>query len=99
MKSDLSALYPDHLARLAAAYDVLLAAHGLDAVVIAAGSAVLRNRFDDQHWPLAITPAFAHWLPLPEPDAVLVIRAGRRPQLLRVVTDDYWESAPASESD
>jgi Xaa-Pro dipeptidase len=99
MMSDLAALYPDHLARLSAAYDALLARQGLDALVIAAGSAALRNRFDDQHWPLAITPAFAHWLPLPEPDAALVIRAGRRPTLVRVVSDDYWESAPVAESD
>jgi Xaa-Pro dipeptidase len=99
MMSDLSPLYPDHLARLGDAYGDILARHGLDAIVIAAGSATLRNRFDDQHWPLATTPAFAHWLPLPEADAVLVIRAGQRPRLVRVVTDDYWESTPVSESD
>jgi hypothetical protein len=60
-------------------------------VVLAAGAAELRNRFDDQHWPLATTPAFAHWppsSPTPRQDP-------RRPAPhLRAVTDDYWESAP-----
>lgn len=96
---DLAALYADHLATLGRAHDAALASHGLDALVIAAGAADLRNRFDDQHWPLATTPAFAHVVPLPEPDAVLVLRAGRRPRLIRVVTEDYWESPPSCESD
>ncbi len=99
MMSALAALYPDHLATLTTAYDHVLANHALDALIISAGSAALKNRFDDQYRPLATTPAFAHWLPLPEPDAVLVARAGRRPLLIRVVSDDYWETPPACESD
>lgn len=96
--SEIAALYPDHLATLSAAYNEVLARHGLDAIVLAAGAPVLENRFDDQYRPMVATPAFAHWLPLPEPDAVLIVSVGARPRLVRVVTDDYWESPPTAES-
>ena len=99
MTADLAALYDAHLATLGRAHAALLAELQLDALVIAAGGPVLKNRFDDQHWPQATTPAFAHWLPLPEPDAVLVVTAGARPRLIRVVSDDYWELPPRAESE
>ena len=98
MISEIAALYPDHLATLSAAYSEVLARHELDAIVVASGAPALRNRFDDQYRPMATTPAFAHWLPLPEPDAVLILRAGARPRLVRVVTDDYWETPLTAES-
>jgi Xaa-Pro dipeptidase len=99
MTSQSALHYPDHLATLSATYGDALTRLGLDALVIAAGSPPLKNRFDDQHAELSTTPAFAHWLPLPESDAVLVIQAGKRPRLIRVVSDDYWESPPVCESD
>lgn len=96
--SEIAALYPDHLATLSSAYDEVLARHHLDAIVISAGAPALKNCFDDLYRPLSTTPAFAHWLPLPEPDAVLVVSAGARPRLVRVVTDDFWETLPTAES-
>ena len=96
---DLTIPYAAHVATLERAYADALAEHGLDAVVVVAGRATIKNRFDDQWWPLAVTPTFAHWLPLREPDAALVIVPGRRPRLLRVTHDDYWDSAPVAESD
>src|SRR6185436_4857252 len=57
-----------------------------------------RNRFDDQSWPLMPTPAFAHWCPLVEPDAFIVVRAGARPALVRTIVEDYWETTPPPES-
>ncbi|MBK9036465.1 MAG: Xaa-Pro dipeptidase [Myxococcales bacterium] len=95
---DLTTPYRDHLATLTAAYHRVLADHHLDAIVLASGQAAPRCRFDDQSWPIAITPAFAHWLPLPEPDAFVVITAADRPRLIRVVTGDFWESTPTAES-
>ena len=53
-----------------------------------------KNRFDDQSWPLVPTPAFTHWCPLAEADSYIVVRPGRRPTLVRTVTDDYWETTP-----
>jgi Xaa-Pro dipeptidase len=98
MMSEIAALYPAHLAHLTHAYDEILARHQLDAIVLAAGAPVLKNPFDDLYRPMVSTPAFAHWLPLPEADPVLVLRAGARPRLVRVVTDDYWDSTPTAES-
>lgn len=96
--SEIAALYPDHLATLSVAYSEILARHDLDAIVLAAGAPALRNRFDDLYRPLVCTPAFAHWLPLPEADAVLIVSANARPRLVRVVTDDYWDTPPTAES-
>jgi Xaa-Pro dipeptidase len=98
MMSEIAALYPGHLATLSSAYERVLAHHQLDAIVLCAGAPALKNRFDDLYRPLSITPAFAHWLPLPEPDAVLVVSAGARPRLVRVVPDDFWETVPTAES-
>jgi len=99
MSADLAARYREHLDVLGRGTAAVLAAHDLDALVIAAGAPALKSRFDDQHWPQIPTPTFAHWLPLPEPDAVLVIRPGARPHLIRVASDDYWELPARAESD
>jgi Xaa-Pro dipeptidase len=94
-----AAQYPDHLATLQRGTEAAITAQGFDALVLCSGAATSKNRFDDQAWPLCPTPAFAHWCPLLEADAYLVIRPGRRPRLVRTVTDDYWETQPTAESD
>lgn len=91
--------YAAHVAGLQRAYEVALAAHGFDAVVVHGGAAKKRSGFDDQWWPLRATPHFQHWVALGEPGAALVVRAGRRPALLRVTTVDFWEHAVAPESE
>ena len=95
----LPVLYRDHLATLTAGYRQVLVDHGLDAIVLASGRGAAKSRFDDQHWPTVVTPHFAHWVPLPASDAFLVITGAAPPRLVRVVADDYWDSAPAAESD
>ena len=95
----LAAPYRDHVQLLQRGAEAALAAHGYDAVVLCSGAAASKNRFDDQHWPLSVTPAFAHWCPLTEPDAFLVIRPGARPRLVRTIVDDFWESQPIPEGD
>jgi Xaa-Pro dipeptidase len=95
----LAALYADHVAHLTTVYAAAATACGYDAVVIHAGALALRDRFDDQHWPLRPTPAFAHWLPLAEPDAALVLVVGRAPRLRRPRIDDFWEAPPAPPPD
>lgn len=91
--------YPEHLAYLQRGYEAALDAHGFEAVVLCSGAATSKNRFDDQTWPLSPTPAFAHWCPLAEPDAFVVIRQGRRPMLIRTIVDDFWETPAPPESD
>ncbi len=97
--AQITKLYPAHVRGLQLAYEAALAAHGFDAVVIHGGVAKKRSDVDDQWWPLRATPHFHHWVALTEPGAVLVVRAGRRPTLLRVTTVDFWEHAVAPESD
>lgn len=92
-------LYSAHVKALQAGYEAALAAHGYDALVLCSGTATARNRFDDQYWPLNPTPAFLHWVPLFEADAYLVVRPGKKPTLIRTVTDDFWEAVAPPESD
>jgi Xaa-Pro dipeptidase len=91
--------YPDHVAYLQKATEAALAAQGFEALVVCSGAAQSKNRFDDQSWPLSPTPTFTHWCPLAEPDTFLIIRAGRRPTLVRTVSDDFWETMPPPESE
>jgi Xaa-Pro dipeptidase len=91
--------YPDHVAHLQRSAEAILASQKYEAIVLCSGSAQSKNRFDDQTWPLCVTPAFAHWCPLVEADSYLVIRTGRTPTLVRTVVDDFWETTPPPESD
>ena len=96
---NLTRAYGEHIQTLLAGYGAAIAAGNYDALIIASGRAASKNRFDDQHWALSPTPAFLHWLPLPEPDAFLVIRPGAKPTLIRTAVDDFWDSAPISDAD
>jgi Xaa-Pro dipeptidase len=93
-----TASYPEHLEYLQRGTEAALAAHGFDAVVLCSGAAASRNRFDDQAWPVMPTPAYAHWCPLVEADAYVVVRPGARPRLVRTIVDDFWEVASPPES-
>jgi Xaa-Pro dipeptidase len=91
--------YPEHVAHLQRATEAVLGEHQYEALILCSGSPQSKNRFDDQSWPLSVTPAFAHWCPLVEADAFVVVRPGERPTLVRTVVDDFWESMPPPESD
>lgn len=93
-----AASFPAHLEYLQRGTEAALAAHGFDAVVLCSGAAASRNRFDDQYWPVMPTPAYAHWCPLIEADAFVVVRPGARPVLVRTIVDDFWEVAAPPES-
>lgn len=91
--------YRAHIAYLQAGTEAALAAHGFDAVILCSGSAAAKSRFDDQYWPLCPTPSFAHWCPLVEADAYIVVRPGHKPRLVRTVTEDFWETQAPPESE
>jgi len=91
--------YPAHLRQLQTGTEAALEANGFDAVVLCSGAAASKNRFDDQSWPLSPTPAFAHWCPLVEADAYVIVRPGRKPTLVRTLVDDFWETQAPPESD
>jgi Xaa-Pro dipeptidase len=97
--AELAPLYREHLATLARGYDKIFAELGLDAIVLRAGTPQKKTRFDDQFWPLKVNPHFAHWLPLVEAGAALVVAPGqgKKPRLLRLAHRDFWERpAPPS---
>ena len=91
--------YPDHVQHLQRSTEAVLAAQKYEALVLCSGTPQSKNRFDDQSWPLSVTPAFAHWCPLAEADAFVVVRAGRKPTLVRTIVDDFWETIAPPESD
>jgi Xaa-Pro dipeptidase len=91
--------YPQHVDHLQRLTEAALAAHAYEALVLCSGAPQSKNRFDDQSWPLSPTPAYAHWCPLFEADAYVVVRPGRRPTLVRTVVDDFWETTAPPESD
>jgi Xaa-Pro dipeptidase len=98
----LDGLYLDHVAALEVAYAGAL--DGLvnerfDGVAIHSGSLVPRSEFDDQFWPLRPVPHWLHWLPLVEPDAVLLFTPGRRPRLVRRGATSFWEKPALPETE
>lgn len=89
--TQLTSLYQAHIDELTARYAPVLAKAELDALVIHSGTALKRTEQDDQYWSLRPTAHFQHWLPLVEPDCVLVIAPGRRPRLVWMKSTSYWE--------
>jgi len=91
--------YREHLAELERSYGEVLTQSGLDAIVIHSGTPKLRSAFDDQYWPLRVTPHFQHWLPLSAADCALVVRPGRRPRLIWLKEQNFWEKPAELEHD
>jgi Xaa-Pro dipeptidase len=96
---ELAPLYQDHLEHLGRRYGAALERAGFSALVIHSGTPLRQRSVDDQFCPLRPTPAFAHWLPLAEPDCALIVAPGKRPHLVRPVVEDFWEGRPHAESD
>ncbi len=92
-------LYLSHVAELEGRYSRVLADHGWDGVAIHSGSIAKRSAFDDQTWPLRPVPHWQHWSPLAEPDCALVVRAGRKPTLVRAAVGSFWEKPAPPESE
>ncbi len=91
----LDALFPAHLAFLGGTAEHALQAAGADALVIGAGFAQYRF-LDDQPYPFAVNPHFKAWAPIDNaPGSFLIVRPGRRPELLFHQPADYWHKPPA----
>ncbi len=87
----LESSYRAHVERLQTAYATAAEELGFAGLVIHSGRPGKKSTADDQYWPLRPTPAFAHWLPLVEPDCALLIAGGRKPRLVRPRVTDFWE--------
>ena len=55
-ETQLADLYRAHLARLCAEYGRAIAQAGFDALAIHSGTPRAQCDFDDQYWPLSVTP-------------------------------------------
>src|SRR5579864_5919973 len=95
----LDRLYAGHVRDLQDAFARVLPKQGWDAVVIHSGSLLKKSQFDDQSWPFRPCPHFQHWLPLAEPECVLVVLPGRQPALLRTSEASFWEQPRPPESE
>ena len=84
-----------HLAALAPVYAAAAARVGATTTLIDAGVGNFYFR-DDQGPTFRANPYFAHWLPLADLErCALVLRAGRKPELLFYQPHDYWHMPPA----
>lgn len=92
-------LYRDHVTELEKRYAAALAKAGYDAVLVHAGVPKSRSSFDDQYWPLRVTPHYQQWLPLAVADCGLFVQPGKKPILYENVHRDFWEGPIAPESD
>lgn len=92
-------LYSQHLAQLQAGYEKVLAQVEYDAIAIHAGQGLKQRLVDDQYWPLKVNPSFGQWLPLQEAGALLLLKPGATPRLLRPPNASIWEGAPPVASD
>ena len=97
--TELDRLYAGHVRALEEAFARVLPEQGWDAAVIHSGSLLKRSQFDDQSWSFRPCPHFQHWLPLAEPECVVVVRPGHRATLLRTNEASFWEQPRPPESD
>lgn len=87
----LSELFQDHIAHLQTGYAKALETTSFDAVVLHSGRGLKQRTVDDQYWPLKVNPSFAHWLPLLEPNVLVVVQPGKSPRLVRPKASSFWE--------
>lgn len=96
--SSLATLYPQHLTVLQQRLESALAAHGFDALAVAAGEEKFAF-LDDRPYGFQINPHFVHWLPLPQAiGSWLLLQPGAKPRLLYLQAEDYWHAPPATPS-
>lgn len=89
VEEKISALYSAHLAALLEVARGALVDCGFEALLIHSGMA--RNYFnDDQEIPFRPNPSFAHFIPLREAEAMLLVKGNGKPVLIRVRSEDYW---------
>jgi Xaa-Pro dipeptidase len=91
----LSGLYAAHVRTIEARYSAALAETGYDALIVHSGTPQKRTAFDDQWFPLRPTPEFHLWVPLMEPDCFIVVRPGKKTQLVWPECQSFWERPPA----
>ena len=89
--------YAEHIATLTHRYADAIEGKA-DGVVIHSGAGHVAF-LDDRHYPFIANPHYKNWIPEPHTeDCLLVIRPGKRPQLLFHQPEDYWYQPPEAPS-
>ncbi len=96
---DLASLHRAHVDQLSRGTAAALEKTGYSALLIHSGAPIKRTEADDQYWSLRPTPHFQHWLPLAEPNCLLLIVPGRKPKLFRPEEKSFWEAPAPPETD
>ena len=96
--NELTRLYEEHIRDLEKRWAEAMRASGVDAVLVHSGTPKIRTSFDDQYWPLRVTPHYQHWLPLQVADCGLLVQPGKKPVLYHNVHRDFWEGPIAPET-
>lgn len=95
VRTDLEALYPDHVTTLKQRLAAALEASGSRGVLIASGTPKY-TFLDDHTYPFVVNPHFKAWLPLLDvPDSFLLLRPDEKPVLIFNQPRDYWHKPPA----
>ncbi len=88
--SDLSTLYPGHLAELQVRTKNVLNRENLQALVIHSGQE-LKIFLDDMGYPFKVNPHFKHWLPLVDvANSWLIVNGEDKPKLIYYQPVDFW---------
>ncbi|HJU83511.1 MAG TPA: Xaa-Pro dipeptidase [Holophagaceae bacterium] len=95
--TDLKQLFHAHIQERQRSLEEALARTGFECLVVSSG--VPYTYFaDDNDAPFHEVPHFAHWCPLQGPHHALVLRAGKKPLLVRHAPEDFWyEQAPLAQ--
>jgi Xaa-Pro dipeptidase len=94
------ALFSAHFEETLLATRKLMANHQVSCLVLRSGDPKRKSRFDDQWFPLRVTPHFQRFVPgLNEPAAALVIRQSGVPELYWPKQSSFWEGIPSAPTD
>ena len=98
VRTDLDALYPEHLETLQRRLDDALECNNLEGLLIPSGTEKY-TFLDDHTYPFVVNPHFKAWLPVTDvPDSFLLLRPGEKPTLFFNQPRDYWHKPPADPS-
>ncbi|WP_018694388.1 Xaa-Pro dipeptidase [Algicola sagamiensis] len=97
--SQLSSLYPEHIATLQQRVKKVLERENLEGLVIHAGQ-LKRQFLDDMDYPFKVNPQFKAWLPvLDNPNCWLIVNGSDKPKLIFYRPVDFWHLVPDEPTD
>ncbi len=97
--TNLTSLYPAHVAELQNRAEAALKRDNLDGFVIHSGQEI-KVFLDDYGYPFKVNPHFKHWLPLVDiPNCWLLVNGRDKPTLIYYQPIDFWHKVIELEQD